>query len=233
MKKSLTLARALAFVSVRCACWPAARRHRRRKIRGQHPERLPPAPPDRGAREGAVADRLHRRWPRHADADPARRGRRDRGKLAAGSDRRHRDRNAGRRRERARRHQRVTRNPLRPRRGRRARPRHRDPALPHAGSGAARHDPRQLSAHGGRDRPVRAVAARHRPDHRSDLLVEQAALESTAAPASAISPRRSPIRRTWCSRAPKRPCYRLAPHRRRSTNTARARPTATQYPGCQ
>ena len=51
----------------------------------------------------------------------------------------------------------------------------------------------------------------------------------TAAPISAISPRRSTTPPISCSRAPRRPCSRRAA-RPRSTSTARAKPTATQYP---
>ena len=225
MNKLSRPSRARSRSSASLRCWPAARRPSSQEdLTGEHPERLPPAPPDRGAREACRSlDRLHRRRPRHADADAARRSRRDRGELAA---------EAtggivievpvGAANERAA-QRRVTRNPFGPRRGRRARPRHRDPALPHAGSGAARHDPRQLSAHGGRDRPVRAVAERHRPDLPTRSTGRTSRTGITAAPRSAISPRRSPIRPIWCSRAPKRPCSRRAA-RSCSTSTARAKP---------
>ncbi len=76
---------------------------------------------------------------------------------------------------------------------------------------------------------MRPVAGRYRPDLRPGLLVEQAILESRLRERSAISPRRSPIRPTWCSRAPKTPVYTA----RRSTVIDKYRKgeaTATQYP---
>ena len=65
MKKLPILARALAFAALP-RCWSAARHATQSDIAAARSERLPPAPPDRGARRQADADRVHRRPPRRA-----------------------------------------------------------------------------------------------------------------------------------------------------------------------
>ena len=127
--------------------------------------------------------------------------------LAARGDRRHRDRDAGR-------HARTSAPPrsasreIRAILGAAGVPPHAIEIRPYrtAGSGPARHHPRQLSARW-RPRPARAACGPKDlgPTYDAGLLVEPAALESSAAPPSAISPRRSPTRPTSCSRAPKTP----------------------------
>ena len=144
--------------------------------------------------------------PRRPDAGAARRSRRARLELAAGSDRRHRDRDAGRRGQRARRGERLARDPRDPRARRRAAPFDRDPALSHRRirSGSA---PSASTIRRWRPRPARAgcgptISAR--PTTRSTGRTGRTGI--TAAPTSAISPRRSTTRPISCSRAPKRRC---------------------------
>ena len=223
MKKSLTLARDAGFRQPRR---PAGglQDHVAGRVDQQHSGRLPPAPPDRGAREGPVDDRVHRRRAA-ATLTPTQRA--EVGALASSWRQEATggiviEMPVGSPNERGG-SERVARNPLDPERGGRACSCDRDPALSGAGPGAARHDPRQLSAHGGGDRPMRTLAARHRSDLRPDLLGEQARTGIMAAPISAILPRRWPSRPISCSRAAKRLCLpRAAPPS--PTSTARASP---------
>ena len=192
-----------------CKTTRTGRRH------GEHPERLPPAPPDRGAREGEqtltvfIGDA-----PRRTDADAARRGRRARLELAAA-------RRPAASSSKCRPARRTSAPPTSASReirsilGAAGVPRHAIEIRPYptAGSGPARHHPRQLSEDGGGDRPVRAVAGRPRPDLRRRLhAANQPALESRLRhPAQSRRAGRR-IRPTSCSRAPKRPCSpRAAP----------------------
>ena len=201
------------------------------EIDRQHSERLPPAPSDRGARRQADADRVHRRPPRRADAGAARRGRRARLRLAARGDRRHHHRGAGRRRR--------TSAPPRAPRARSARssappacPRHSIEIRPYPTQ-----DPVRLGTirvnypqHGWR-RPARAACGRTISARRYDprLLEQPAVLESRLRHAAQSRRAGRRTRPTSCSRAPKRRRLpRAAPPC--STSTARAKPTATQYP---
>ena len=101
--------------------------------------------------------------------------------------------------------------------------------VPHARSRAARHDPRQLSEDGGRNRPVRAVAGRHRPDLRPGLCLQPAALESRLLDAAqSCGASRQPGRSGSAARRDARDG--VAPRDRAWRSTARAKATATQYP---
>ena len=183
MKKLPHLARALAFVSLAALVAGCKTTSSTDEVTGEHSERLPPAPPDRGAREGADADGVHRRPPRRPDAGAARRGRRNRLELAAGSDRRHRDRDPGRRAQRARRRQRGARDPLDSQRRRRAASRDRDPAVSHRRirSGSARS---ASTIRRWRPKPARAgCGPRHRPDLPTRSTGRTSRTGITAAPA--------------------------------------------------
>ena len=196
----------------------------------QHSGRLSPAPSDRGAREGADADRVHRRRAaarsRQRSAPRSARSPRAGGSEATGGI--VIEVPVGAPNERAAASaSREIRAILSA--GGRARSFDRDPALSRTGPGAARHDPRQLSAMAAETGPCGLWPRRHRPDLRSDLLGEPAALEPRlrqSAQSRRAGRRTRPIS---CSRAAKRRCLPRAA-RPSLDKYRKGEPTATQYP---
>ena len=203
------------------------------EVTGEHPERLSPAPPDRGAREGADARRVFigdqpRQPDRRRSAPRSVAFAHD---LAARGDRRHRDRGAGRHAQRARRRRarraksaRCSPPPACRRSAIEIRPyRTSDPARArHAcGSTIRAWRPRPARAGCGRTISARPPTAMH--------CDEQAVLESRLRhPAQSRRHGRQSGRPGAAARRNARATRRAAPPC--STSTARAKPPRRNYP---